>query len=536
MEMKMDNKSISLNLTVKGIVDIIFRNKMIIYISFLVCMIITVIVILFVTPVFDANVKMLVRGQSVTASETYAPIMASGIHATQAEIVKSVPVLKRAVIALGLQNRPFDYEKNYCSELKKFYINCQVRKINNELTKYPPEKQEEMKLWAAVENLKDRLTVSVIPGTDIFVINVKAFTSEEAIETANVISRSYTMFDQIQQLAEVRIRYGEFHPTVLQLVDNINQATNNLSGETLPDIQAIGTASVKIIEQATSDHRPVSKSKRIILSIALFISICISVGLAFVKGLFDRTLKTPQDIVDNLDIPCIGSIPKKARRDKYLITDDSPDTMYYRFYEELSEQFFVFLKTQQMKSAVITSPSYNKNHKYIIPNIGYFLSRIMCNKVLLIDINFNHPTFNELYSLTGEKYIGVNVNPEMYHELVYKLDNGPDVLTVKASVEKPSTLLNDMNFKRVIEVSKNDYDAIIIDATSFDNFKDLSFISGYADGTVIIIDEGKLQKQSLRNSLHHLKRNDAVIIGGILNNRTFPVPEFVYKNFKYFID
>lgn len=124
----MENKANSMQISVKGIIDIIFRNKMIIVISFCVCIVLTFIAVQFITPVYDATVKMLVRGQSIVASESYAPIMASGVHMTQAEIVKSYPVLKRAAIAMNLQNRPFDYEKDYCSKIKRYYVDLIAKK------------------------------------------------------------------------------------------------------------------------------------------------------------------------------------------------------------------------------------------------------------------------------------------------------------------------------------------------------------------------------------------------------------------------
>lgn len=531
----MENKPAFLNITVKGIIDIIFRNKMLIIITFIICIIISLIGIQFVTPVYDANVKMLVRGQGVVSSETYAPIMGS-VHMTQAEIVKSYPVLKRVAIALELNNRSLDYEKNYCSELKKYYIDFQVKKIERELRELTPEKQEEMRLEMAIRDLRSRLSVELLPFTDIFVINIKAFSPEEAIETANVISRSYTMFDQIQQLAEVAMRYGEFHPTVLQLKDNIKFATENLSGKTLPDIEAIGTASVKIIEQASSDYAPVSKPKRIILLAALLASVGISFGFAIVLGLFNRKIKTPQEIVDYLDIPCIGSIPKKQLKDRYLINDSSQSTRYYEFYEELAEQIDVYLKTQSLKSALIVSPLYNKNHKYIVPNIGYFLSRIMSKKVLLIDFNLNNPNFVKIYSIKGSIGIGSSEIKKLSMDVVCKMDRGPDIIIAENSQKKIEIVLRDIDFKSFIDQYKNEYDLILIDASSINNTKDISAISDFCDGTIMIIDENKLRGQILKNTLPRIMHHDSKILGGILNNRTFPIPEFIYKNFKFFID
>jgi len=532
----MENKPALISITVKGIIDIIFRNRLLIIITFIICIIGSLIGIQFITPLYDAEVKMLVRGQTVTASDTYAPLFSRSVHSTQAEIVKSLPVLKRAVMALDLQNRPLDYEKQFSSDLKKIIIDFKIRKAEKKLSELSEEDRQEALMTGAVGSLKDRLTVKMVPGTDIFIINVEAFTPEEAVETANVISRSYTMFDQIQQLAEVRMRYGEFHPTVIQLIDNINEATKNLSGKTLPDVQAIGTASVKIIEQATSSGLPTGKPKRIIFAIAFLASICISFGLAIVKGLFDWTIKTPQDIADHVDIPCIGSIPKKQWSDKYLITDNSKATRYYQFYEELAEQILVFLKTQGLKSAVVISPTRSKSHRFIVPNIGYFLTRIMGNRVLLADINFNKPQFQGIYSINADEGINGDEFLPVAMDLIHKTERGPELLPARFSDKKTSIILRDTGFKNFIDQNKNEYDAILIDATSFDNMKEASSFTQICDGIIIIIDEGKLQRKMFKNSLPRLKGDDIVIIGGILNNRTFPIPDFIYKYFKYLLD
>jgi predicted RND superfamily exporter protein len=296
------------------------------------------------------------------------------------------------------------------------------------------------------------------------------------------------------------MRYGEFHPTVIQLIDQINEATKNLSGRLSLKLSN-RTASVKIIEQATSNGQPTGKSRRIIFAVAFLVSVFISFGLAIVKGLFDWTIKTPQDIADYLDIPCIGSIPKKQWSDKYLVTDSSKSTRYYQFYEELAEQIPVFLKTQGIKSAVIISPIGNKNHKFIVPNLGYFLTRLMGSRVLLVDLNFNKPQFQKIYSLKSDTGIDAESNNPVSIELVNKTENGPDLLPAKTSANKTSIVLKDTEFKKFIEHHKNEYDAVFLDATSINNMKEASALTQICDGILLIIDEGKLQRKMLKNSL-----------------------------------
>lgn len=532
----MENKTGAFNFSVKGTLDIIFRHKIIMLVTFAVIVFFTLIGLQFVTKVYDANVKMLIRGQSVTAAETYIPIAAYGIHMTQAEIVKSYPVLKRAAIALNLQNRPLNYEKNYSSKLKRLYVDYMAAKAEKNFKKFTTEQQDQLRLDSAIEDLRKRLSVNMLPGTDIFIINVVALSPEEAIETANVISRSYTIFDQLQQLAEISLRYGESHPTVVQLKDNIRYATENLTGKPLPDIEAIGTASVKVIEQATSTGQPLGRPKKLILLAALFIAGFAGFGIAFVYGTFDRTIKSPQEIAEFLNIPCIGSIPKKQKKENFLINEQSPLTRYVEFYEDLAEQLYVFLKTQGLKSAVITSPVFDENHQYIVPNIGYFLTQYMGHSTLLVDANFNKPHFQKIYPIEKGKIITSKTNPNNISNAINKIEAGPDIIPTDIFSDNQLAVMKQIDLKSIINHVKSGYDVILIDATSVNNTKEASFTSECSDGIVIVIDEGRIQREMLRNSLPRLRRNDVKILGSILNNRSFPIPEIVYKRFRYFID
>ena len=48
---------------------------------------------------------------------------------------------------------------------------------------------------------------------------------------ANVVSRSYVIFDLEQQLAELKLKYGRKHPTVNHIEESIEGLMETLSGE-----------------------------------------------------------------------------------------------------------------------------------------------------------------------------------------------------------------------------------------------------------------------------------------------------------------
>ena len=115
-------------MTIKDFAKALFRHKIVIISTVFVIMAGTFIGLKMQTPVYEARVKMYIKGVSQTEALTYQTMSATRIHLTQMEIVRSEPVIKRAVTTLKLDERPFNYEKNFSSEIKKPFIDYFARK------------------------------------------------------------------------------------------------------------------------------------------------------------------------------------------------------------------------------------------------------------------------------------------------------------------------------------------------------------------------------------------------------------------------
>ena len=113
----------------------------------------------------------------------------------------------------------------------------------------------------ALENLRENVKVDPVQDTNIFTITVTDYDPIGAAVMANIVSRSYIIFDLEQQLAEMQQKYGEKNLAISQLQDNIKAMTQNLTGQPLDNVEAIGPASVKIIEQAYPPIEPLGHSK-----------------------------------------------------------------------------------------------------------------------------------------------------------------------------------------------------------------------------------------------------------------------------------
>jgi Mrp family chromosome partitioning ATPase/capsular polysaccharide biosynthesis protein len=573
----MDRHTQTNELNLRNIISSIFRQKLIIIILSPPIIIGVFIALLFQTHVYEAKVKMFIVGEHKITTDYYSDIRGGGVQQTQMEIVKSDSVLRRAVIAAKLDKRPLDYEKFFCYPVKNIFIDYKVNKIKDKFKDLTPEQMREAYINYAINELKENLSTTPIPGTDLFVITIKAFSAEDAIAIANIVSRSYIIFDLQQQFAELTQKYGLQHPSVQQLRDNIFSMTEKLSGEKLPDLEAIGTASVKVIDQATSTKEPIGQSKMVILLIAIAVSICVSISIAVMYDIFmDQTFKSPSEIVKFSGLPLLGSVPIRRYSDEILVNTDKFNTSkselnYSNFFEDLADQLFIYMKVNKLKTILITSAFPKGGASTISANIGITLGEKMNAKTMVIDANFRHPVMHKLFDLKegpgfanfleegklieyhnyskqetenldnslpitdkSENVLKISKNVHKRSALeidsmIHHIDSKLSILQAGKTSMAPITLFTENKLDMLFKLKKAQYDAIIIDCPNLRDYKDAGILSSHVDGVALVVNDGKEKRQIVMNSISYIKQKKGNPFGLILNKRRFPIPEFIYR-------
>lgn len=266
-----------------------------------------------------------------------------------------------------------------------------------------------------------------------------------------------------------------------------------------------------------------------ILIMALFVSVFLGMTLALFFDMIDQTFKSPDDIVTHLKIPLLGSIPKRRLRDKAFVRDINEPTRYTAFYEDLVDQIYIYLKTQNLKTILIASPLQRELNFTIVPNIGYIFSKLLHHKTLIVDCNLRNPIYQNLLGVEMNIGLANLIENGISTNLIQKLDTDFDVIAAGSTQMNPVALMDKFNINEIFSEIKSDYEVILLDCTNIKNFSELIMISSYADGVVIVVNEGRDRKHVVISEIAPLKFNKVNIIGGILNNRTFKIPEVIYK-------
>lgn len=532
--------------TLRDYIKVYFRRKAVLFITFLTVIALLTLLALIQTPVYEAQVTMLISAQKKIEAPYYQEASsayssgASIIALTQSEIVLSNPVIERAVRVLMLHERPKDYERKYASPVGKALMDLTsgfFQGLKRSMKKQiKPEEQRKIIFRMAVAGLKKNINVTPLKNTNLLTISVKDFSPEAAAQIANVVSRSYVIFDLEQQLAEYQLKYQQTHQIVRQLYNDVNKLINKLKSEPRSNIEAIGPASVKIIAPASIPLKPVTiQGKKLILAIilAVFVAAFCSIAAALIFEYLDPTFKSPQDIETYIKLPYLGFIPKAGRKNRKIIDDitlgNGKENHYLKAYKQFSDNLYLLIKSRKLKSILMVSALQGEGTNILTANLSVFMSRKFFKDTLIIDANLRKPSMHNLFNIPSRPGLaGILEDQVALEDAVTKLDSHLNIMPAGNSSFDPIALLSSIKMNDIISQAQEKYEVVLIDCANLSDYKDGEVISLNTDGVVYVVCEGRTRRQVVKNAVKLWENRRSNLLGVVLNNRRFVIPEMLY--------
>lgn len=522
----------SKEMTLRDVLRIVFRHKLVIIFTFLTVMTSVYIAMELRTPVYQSSVTMLVSGKMQKDVEVERNLGPGSLVETQMQLAMSKPILERTVEALKLYQRPPDYERRFATRLKSLLIDHYTKKFKREFEEMTPAQKERAFFYQAVEELSGKINTGLIgEASSMFVITVKDFDPVLTGRIANVLSRSYVIFDLEQQIAELQLTYGEKNETIQKLEHHISKIKETLDGRMLPDIEAIGPASVKIVAQAgPGSLLPMRPDKNSALFAAFLMSVAAGAMLAFVFDFSDQTIKSPHDIERFLNIAYLGSIPQKKSRDKLMVQHVNPVSRYTLACQNLSNRIYLSMKNKNLKSVLMTYIEGSGETAAIIASLGTCMSHNTGYKVLIIDADLRSPSIHKIFYIADTPGLSDVLEGKIdFESSIQDLGFNLSVLPAGKTELDPGALLGSSRMTDMMNKTKELYDIVFINCSDIKNFSDAVALLSCTDCVALIINEGKVRRQVVKNAIVPFEQRNVNIIGTVLNNHKYIIPEIIYR-------
>ncbi|WP_288583945.1 MULTISPECIES: CpsD/CapB family tyrosine-protein kinase [Lysinibacillus] len=206
----------------------------------------------------------------------------------------------------------------------------------------------------------------------------------------------------------------------------------------------------------------------------------------------------------------------------------------------ISEQFRTIrtnitfsMPDREIKTILVTSATPGEGKSTNAANIGVVFAQ-EGKRVVIVDADLRKPTMHYTFLLQNARGLS---NLLTRHFTISEVVNNTDianlyVLTSGPIPPNPAELLASTLMGSVIEELKKEFDIIIFDAPPLLSVTDAQILSNKCDGTLLIVNSGVAENESVLKAKSSLEASKANILGVVLNNYKMPLHQYYEQYYR----
>ncbi len=153
------------------------------------------------------------------------------------------------------------------------------------------------------------------------------------------------------------------------------------------------------------------------------------------------------------------------------------------------------------------------------------------NSVCIVDCNLNSPSLHQQFGV--ENHYGLAdalVGDAPIREYARQLSrqNLWMVSCGGANGDVQQLLASGRMRSRIAEL-RAEFDYVLLDVAPMNVANDALMLGGLLDGVVLVIKANTTRRDSAREAVQQLRASNVRVLGVVMNQRTFPIPEKIYK-------
>ena len=341
-----------------------------------------------------------------------------------------------------------------------------------------------------------------------------------------------------QALEEAKVRARGLNRTEFQLNEYTREVESNRNlydtfFNRIRETTATGdlqTANARVIDPAVTPKLPVKPNKKLIVVLAMVVSVMFGVALAFLLDALDSTIKNAGDVDRKLGVSLLGLLPLvKRKKEDVPESDVQADSLVRAFSQNMDGSFteaFRTLRTSLTLAGLehpanvllVTSSVPGEGKTTTSTNLAEAFGQM--EKTLLIDADMRRPTVAKKLALTGNG-LGLSsavAYPDTLEECIHHVEElGIDVMSSGPVPPNPLELLASKNFRHLLDTLKERYQRIIIDSAPMHAVSDALYLSTLTDGVVYVVKADSTKDKLVKSGVDRLSDSNARVLGIALN-------------------
>ena len=296
------------------------------------------------------------------------------------------------------------------------------------------------------------------------------------------------------------------------------------------------STNLRIVEKAEVPRTPFAPRRLWNYQLAVILGLGLGVGLALLFEHLDNTVKTPEDVKNQLHLPFLGMIPESAPAPESeavapLIARD-PQSPAAEAYRVLRTNLIFSWADGGGRVLVVSSANAGEGKTTTVANLAASLAENGA-RVLAVEADLRRPTMH--------KHYGTETSPGLSDLIVGKC--GPtqaiqgtrvprlQVLPCGYIPPNPAELLGSHSMREIVTMLRKRYDWVLIDAPPILAMADTPVLCPLADGVILIVWSEHCARPAVEEAVDQVTRVGGKVVGVVLNKVDLERNAYYYSQY-----
>jgi non-specific protein-tyrosine kinase len=480
------------------------------------------------TPVYEAVTTMLINEAPATRNTDYSSIMTSErLAQTYSQLMTKQPILEGVLARLGLTRDVSDLKEAIQVQPVRDTTLIEVRvedtnpglaaDIANSLVAEFTEQNQELqasRYAASKENLSNRLAE----------IDAQIQDTSQQIEalSGNDPGGAASLTSERSQLEAALADYRQAYTFLLQSYEQVRLA------------EAQSTANIIQAEPAVSPERPIRPRTLVNTLLAAIVGFLAAAGLVLLIEAMDDTLKGPDQVANELNLPVLGLISRHNIEDGKPVTLAEPRSQVAEAFRSLRTNIQFASVDNPLRTLLVTSPTPAEGKSTVAVNLGVVIAQ-GGKHVAILDADLRRPRVHTLLGLanrSGMSDLFVRERGQLDGALQKTETSNLSVLTSGDLPPNPAELLGSEKMTEIVRMVQEQVEVIIIDSPPMIAVTDSAVLAPRVDGVLLVLKPGVTQMAAARQTIEQLRRLGANLLGAVLNEVDLRRSRYYYHHYK----
>jgi capsular exopolysaccharide synthesis family protein len=319
----------------------------------------------------------------------------------------------------------------------------------------------------------------------------------------------------IEQVQELQAEINDLDLLITNWENNFTELWTFVASESSPN-------SLEVVEPAQASPEPVRPRVKLNTLLAGMISLLLALGFIFLVEYLDNTLKSADDLSQLLGLTVLGTVGRiegKQYQEK-VIASHNPFSPVSEAYRMIRGNIRFMSVDRPAKIIMVTSPMPGEGKSTTAANLGVVMAQAGL-KTIIIDADLRQATQHQIFQIQNLNGLtDLLCSPELKIEGFLKQTKIPNLYLIPCGVfpPNPSELLGSQRMGQLLDSLKELSDVVIFDSPPVVSVSDAAVLSHRVDGVVLVIKAKKTRQDMARQAILNLQQAGAHILGAVLNH------------------